>query len=133
MRTCNFVCVFVCLFEMVRKNLDEHLDSCFENHYSMVLEALVGLQGAFTDREAQLTAKVEALTERVGRAVAIHADAFIWHIDDWSDVYAKARSGRTTSINGPCVTTGALGRGYRISLTVHPYGDGIGKYIVIGL
>jgi hypothetical protein len=112
---------------MLRKNLEEHLDACFEDHYSLVVQALVGLQTALTDREAKLMAEVEVLSNDAGHLTAVNSDSFVWRIEDWSDVYARAKTGKSVSIGGPCVMTGTLGMGYRIAPTIFPFGEGIGK------
>ena len=122
-----FACVLV--IQMTRMNIDEHLDACFDDHYQMVVEAMIALKSALADREAQIVASVERLRLRTRQLAAVNAETYIWRIENWSEVNKKARSGRATSasINGPHIVTGTLGLGYRITPVVYPYGEGIGK------
>jgi len=122
--------MYILLVQTLRAIIDEHLETCFDEHYDMVVQALIGLQAALADREVLIAANVERLRLQASKLSAVNVEAFIWRIENWSEVNKRAKSGRAVSINGPTVTTGTLGIGYRISPVLYPYGDGIGKFIM---
>jgi hypothetical protein len=114
--------------QTLRKDLDDHMALCFDDHYMMVLQALIGLRAALTDREAEINDRMRHLTSRVNTLAKANIETPVWRIENWSQIYKKAMNGQTTAVTGPNVTTGTLGTGYRLSLSVYPFGDGVGEF-----